>query len=61
LCQGDFKVCPIFFFDKAVLPGPNNFTYYFVVSEAFTGPATDFLDKFNEEIIKDPELENWFK
>lgn len=48
------------FFDPLVLPDPNHFTYYFVVSEGFSGPAADYLDKFNDEIIKEPELENWF-
>lgn len=48
------------FFDNAVLPDANNLIYYFVVSEGFSGPASDYLDKFNEEIIKDAELETWF-
>lgn len=48
------------FFDSLVLPDANNFTYYFIVSEGFSGPAADYLDSFNEEIIKEPQLENWF-
>lgn len=49
------------FYDSTVLPDPEKFTYYFVVSEGFSGPAAEYLDKFNEEIIKESELENWFK
>ncbi len=47
------------FFETTVLPDADNFTYYFAVSEGFSGPAADYLDKFNEEIVKEGELENW--
>ncbi len=48
------------FCDNTVLPDAKHFSYYFAVSEGFTGPAADFLDKFNEEIVQESELENWF-
>ncbi len=48
------------FIDNSILPDPANFSYYFVVSFGFSGPAADYLDKFNEEIIKEAELEKWF-
>ena len=47
------------FFDKDLLPDAKDFTYYFVVSEGFSVPAADYLDKFNEEVVNEPELENW--
>lgn len=48
------------FFDNSILPDENNFTYYFVASGGFSGPASEYLDKFNEEIAKEAELEKWF-
>jgi hypothetical protein len=48
------------FIDSGVLPDANNFTYYFVVSGGFSGPAAEFLDAFNQQIVQESELEKWF-
>lgn len=48
------------FFDNSILPDENNFTYYFVASGGFSGPALEYLGKFNTEIVKEADLEKWF-
>jgi len=47
------------FVDNKLIPNEKNFNYFFIASSGFSDPASSYLDKFNEEIVKESALENW--
>lgn len=45
--------------DQTLLPNINDFTYYFVASADFSGPASTLLDDFGKNIVAETELQKW--
>jgi SpoVK/Ycf46/Vps4 family AAA+-type ATPase len=45
--------------DNSLLPDENNFSYFFIASSDFSGPASTYLNHFNTNIKTEPNLENW--
>lgn len=45
--------------DNSIITDINNFTYYYVVSSDFTGPAITLLDNFNTTIENEVDLDTW--
>ncbi len=45
--------------DKTLLPNLNDFTYYFVASADFSGPASTLLDDFAKNILAETDLQKW--
>ena len=45
--------------DSTLLPDPKNFTYYFVASADFSGPASALLDNWGAEITSEADLQLW--
>jgi hypothetical protein len=46
--------------ESNLIDNPDNFTYYIAVSTGFVSDCSDFIDNFNERILKDEEsLQMW--
>ena len=46
--------------DNSLMPDSTNFDYRFAVSKGFSKPAMDLLANFNNKILLEENLENWF-
>ncbi len=45
--------------NDSLVNDPRNFSYFFVVSGDFSGPAIELLPRFNDKIVEEPDFRKW--